>query len=86
MNRPLWTICLLALVVLALLPVIASAQPPRQTDSPIPTPTFPPWCEDVGGVQPCLPWRPTPPPPQTPEAPPLSSREHRVYLPLIAGN
>jgi hypothetical protein len=77
---------LLALVVLALLPVVASAQPPRQTDSPLPTPAFPPWCEDVNGVQPCLPWRPTPMPLQTPEAPPSSFERHRIYLPLVMGN
>ena len=82
MNRKLW---LLIVLMFTLAPVVASAQPPAQTTGPLPTPTLPPWCEDTGGEQPCLPWRPTPVPVTT-EVPPLSTRVHRVYLPVVLGD
>lgn len=36
---------------------------------------LPPWCEDNGGQQPCLPWRPTPMPLGAPASAPMGQSE-----------
>ena len=82
------TLSILALCALALLVPLVLAQGNGVPTFSSPLPTLPPWCEDVGNVQPCLPWRPTPLPPATPVAtrrmigPPVGP-DLRLYLPLV---
>ena len=90
-KRRMIYLAMMATSIVALVPAIL-AQTAPQTLSPLPTPvitgTLPPWCEDVSGQQPCLPWRPTPGtlviPTQTPDAPPAATLPGpHLYLPLI---
>jgi len=85
------TLSILALCALALLVPLVLAQGNGVPTFSSPLPTLPPWCEDVGNVQPCLPWRPTPRPPATPTPTPGVPPEGtapglRLYLPLVTSH
>ncbi len=80
MNKQKTLLVILIVSILILLVPLAMAK-----DTQVPTFQSPllPWCNDTGGVQPCLPWRPTPPPvtptPETADA----DQMHYVFLPIV---
>ena len=91
-TRQVICLTVAAICIVALAPALL-AQPDRQAESPLPTPTLPPWCEDVGSQQPCLPWRPTPmptgvaSPTPIPNVPPaVTAPRWRFYLPMVVAN